>query len=151
MEKLYNTVYLAGSIRQEILDKKDEVAIDWRDDWQRKLEKQGYRVLSPMRHKRNKNYDYTPRLCHRDLMDVQKADFVLVNYLRPSVGTAFEICYAVYVCRKEVIVVNNSGFDTEKLSPWIRHHAGEIVNTIEEAIEVLNWYQEEELNKDVVP
>ena len=140
-KKFYPTVYLAGSIRKEIVEGRDGDSIRWRDNWQKRLESLGYIVLSPMRHKRNKNYDYTPRLCHRDLMDIKKADFVLVNYLQPSVGTSFEMCYAHFVCNTEVIVVNNSKTPNDKLSPFIRHHVGEITNSITEAIEVLEWYQ----------
>lgn len=149
MKKLYNTVYLAGSIKHEIRKMEDKECVDWREDWQEKLEKAGYRVLSPMR-KKKRPYDYKPRLCHRDLMDIEKADFVLVNYLRPSDGTAFEMCYARFVANTEVIVVNNSGLKEEDLSFFILNYAGDIVNTFEEALKILDWYQiESKLPKGV--
>src|ERR1700689_3736039 len=52
-----------------------------------------------------------------DLRDIEGADLILVNAIRPSWGTAMEIVYA-HLQGKRVVCVASP-----PVSPWLRYHA----------------------------
>jgi nucleoside 2-deoxyribosyltransferase len=120
--------YLAGPINGCT----DNECKDWREYATKEL-REG--VIDPMRN------DYRGRECQpgiasliveNDKRDIEEAEFVLVNYDRPSVGTSMEILYA-HSLGKPVFVVRKPGTE---LSPWLTYHATEIFDTFYEAC---NW------------
>ncbi len=70
-----------------------------------------------------------------DKKDIRSSSFVLVYFIRPSVGTSMEILYA-YEQEIPVYVVNEF---KKELSPWMLYHASYIFNTLEEAIDKINY------------
>lgn len=65
-----------------------------------------------------------------DKQDIDGCDFILVNYDKPSVGTAMEILYA-WERKKPVITVCKEG---TSISPWLRYHSTLICHSFDEAI-----------------
>ena len=61
-----------------------------------------------------------------DKRDVREADVILVNYIKPSVGTSMEIFYA-WGIGKPVIVW--CAADTN-ISPWLRYHSTAFVHSL---------------------
>jgi nucleoside 2-deoxyribosyltransferase len=65
-----------------------------------------------------------------DKRDVRECDVVLVNYDKPSVGTAMEVFYAwtlgkpvITMCREDAVI-----------SPWLRYHTTSFVHSLNDAI-----------------
>lgn len=65
-----------------------------------------------------------------DKIDVAASDVIIVNYDKPSVGTAMEILFAwqigkpiVVVCRRDAVI-----------SPWLRYHSHVIVDSFHAAV-----------------
>ncbi len=52
-----------------------------------------------------------------DLQDVRDADIILVNYNKPSIGTAMEVFYASHDLQK--FVVGFSTFEFKECNPWM--------------------------------
>lgn len=64
------------------------------------------------------------QIVEEDKKDILKADLVLVNYYKPSVGTSMEIFFS-YMFTKHVVLVDNRKEKERaayQLSPWITHH-----------------------------
>jgi hypothetical protein len=70
-----------------------------------------------------------PDLVEEDKIDIEMSDVVLVNYTKPSTGTAMEIILA-WMQNKRVIVVNPLGL---QLSPWIHYHAHKVYDDMYQA------------------
>ena len=147
-------IYLAGSIRRELLDGKLSDAVEWRKEFAKLLSKHGYEAISPMR-KKLKRLGTSSEVVTRDLMDISKSDalIALIKKDTSSVGTPMEIFYASYIRGIPVIIIceekiasdklkdrNEILANKEKISPWYRYLATSIVENIEEAIEVLDWF-----------
>lgn len=65
-----------------------------------------------------------------DKRDVRESDLILVNYVKPSVGTSMEVFFA-WTIGKPVIV----WCDAEaNISPWLRYHSTAIVHSFEDAM-----------------
>jgi hypothetical protein len=115
----------------------DEEAGGWRKAATTHLNGFGITTLDPM----DRDYRYTeygddpesvlPDLVEEDKIDIEMSDVVLVNFTKPSTGTAMEIILAWQRC-KRVIVVNPLGL---QLSPWIYYHAHEVYGSMHEAYE----------------
>ena len=113
----------------------DEEAGDWRKAATLHLNSFGIHTLDPM----DRDYRYTsygdnpestlPDLVEEDKIDIEMSDVVLVNYTKPSTGTAMEIILA-WQRAKRVIVVNPKGL---QLSPWIWYHAHKVYGSMHEA------------------
>jgi len=148
-------VYLAGSIHHEFMNDKLNEVYKWRDEVSEKLVENGFLPVSPMRNKENGRYGSVKEIVVRDLNDVSKCDAMIVYMKSPlmSGGTAMEMFYASYILNIPIIVVTtkdihdkDSSFDDlspeegkSKLSPWIIYFATSIVNSFDEAVDVLNW------------
>ena len=93
-------------------------------------------VLNPMvRDCRKKEERIDPTwLINADVIDIINSDFLLVKATKPSWGTAMELVYARFMHKFVVAYVE----DGSGSSPWLRFHTNVIVNSLEEAIEIIN-------------
>ena len=135
------TIYLGGSINglnpDEVLEKFDMV--------QEGLEFLGFEVLSPTRGKKvsrrkGEFVGYEPNeIVHRDLRDIDNADYMLALFEVPGIGTSMEIIYARLTMNIPVIVVSTDPRVTEHY--WIKSLASKILPDIESAyIYLKEWY-----------
>lgn len=123
-------IYLSGPIQHcEDIEKRD-----WREYAEDHLE---YETLNPLRHEFIKYKDATKEECQvlvdLDKIDIMQSKVVLVNYTRPSSGTAMEILFAFNTMKKVYVIKS-----TEVLSPWVIAHCHKIFNSVEEAVEYIN-------------
>lgn len=123
----HKTIYLSGPI----MDVHAGEARDWREVAKRLLGRE-FRTLDPMR--RNfvdRQVDSANEIVEFDLQDVRDADILLVNYCKPSIGTAMEVFYAAHDLGK--FVVTFSPFTFKDCSPWIVRYSTKILGSLEEA------------------
>lgn len=124
-------LYLAGPI----YGCTDEECRDWRE-WVKS--RWPGETLDPMRRDYRGHEDLE---CHAivegDKADINICDALLVNYTKPSAGTTMEMLYA-WERGKVVVVVTPSG---ERVSPWVRYHAWDVVGSLEDAVRVLDIYR----------
>ncbi len=117
-------VYLAGPIFQC----EDHECIDWREA--AKLLLDGIQVIDPMvSDYRGKTDENCAKIVEQDKADIDASDVVLVNYVKPSAGTAMEMLYARERGRKVFVVCGD-----DEVSPWIRYHAKGVFKTLGEAV-----------------
>lgn len=125
--KKTKTIYLSGPIMEEHCG----IAREWRDTAKQLLERE-YRLLDPMRRKFvDREVDSANEIVEFDLLDVRKADIVLVNYNRPSIGTSMEVFYASHVLGKFVVAF--SPYEYRECSPWMVRYCTKILNSLEDA------------------
>jgi nucleoside 2-deoxyribosyltransferase len=116
-------VYLCGPINGCT----DEAATNWREWVKARLPD----TLDPMRRDYRGLEDlHVHEIVDGDKADIDRCDAVLVNYDRPSVGTAMEVLYA-YERKRFVVVVARSD---AAISPWMRRHAHVIVDSFADAL-----------------
>lgn len=121
------TIYLSGPIMEE----HDGIAREWRET-AKSLLRSDYRLLDPMRRKFvDREVDSANEIVEFDLLDVRKADIVLVNYNRPSIGTSMEVFYASHVLGKFVVAF--SPYEYRECSPWMVRYCTKILGSLEEA------------------
>ena len=121
------TIYLSGPIMEE----HDGIAREWRETV-KLLMGNSYRLLDPMRRKFvDREVDSANEIVEFDLLDVRKADIVLVNYNRPSIGTSMEVFYASHVLGKFVVAF--SPYEYRECSPWMVRYCTKILGSLEEA------------------
>jgi nucleoside 2-deoxyribosyltransferase len=116
-------VYLCGPINGCT----DAEASDWREA----VKKHFPDAVDPMkRDYRGKEAESYREIVDLDKRDVRSVDVVLVNYVKPSVGTAMETFYAwtlgtpvVLWCAPDAV-----------LSPWLRYHSTSIVHSLDAAV-----------------
>lgn len=120
-----NVVYLCGPINGCT----DDEATTWRDAFARIWP---HDTLDPMVRDYRGIEDVSLReIVVLDKKDVRNSDVILVNYIKPSVGTAMEVFYA-WTLGKPVVVWCESG---ASLSPWMVYHSTITVNTIDAAVD----------------
>lgn len=118
-------VYLCGPINGCT----DSECIDWRTE-----AKQKFSTIDPMdRDYRGRELECINEIVELDKLDIDTCDVLLVNYVKPSVGTSMEIFYA-WTLGKPIFVVAPTGII---LSPWLIYHSTEILNTFEGAYKKL--------------
>lgn len=118
-------IYLAGPIFQC----EDHECINWRLDAKQKL--QGFNVIDPMeRDYRGVTDENCEKIVEGDKSLIDSSDILLVNHLKPSVGTSMEILYA-WQKEKKVYAVCNNG----TVSPWLLYHCSRIFRSLSEAID----------------
>lgn len=124
-------VYLAGPIFQ--CD--DHECITWRDKVKENLS--GYVFLDPMqRDYRGVTDQFVSDIVEGDKNDIDSADILLVNHVKPSVGTSMEILYA-WERKKEIYIISPSNEN----SPWLIYHSTKIFHSINEVIVFLSLSQ----------
>lgn len=122
------TVYLCGPINGCT----DEECKNWREEAKGVLK---CKTLDPMRRDyRGREDDCVREIVELDKIDVEFSDILLVNYVKPSVGTSMEIMYA-WSRGKMIVTVARA---EESVSPWLRYHSHFIFNTFEEAFRFIN-------------
>ncbi len=129
------TIYLAGPIAgcsdAECRTWREEVAQKWPGA-----------VLNPLRRDyrwevANGQIDsvLAAMIVENDKEDIRAAHGVLVYWDRPSVGTSMEIIYAHSLRKPIVVIMAEHHIDT--CSPWIWHHASELVTTIDQGLTIM--------------
>jgi nucleoside 2-deoxyribosyltransferase len=121
-------IYLCGPINGCT----DSEAMDWREAVkQSRLYMEQARFVDPMKrdYRGREHADYR-EIVDLDKRDVRGVDVVLVNYVKPSVGTAMEVFYAWTL---GIPVVLWCAPDAN-LSPWLRYHSTIIVHSLDEAV-----------------
>lgn len=120
-------LYLCGPIN----GCSDSEAKDWRNYVKRIWDG---KCIDPMRRDyRGEEGSAYKEIVELDKVDVATCDALLVNYEKPSVGTAMEVLFGwqlgkpvVVVCRPETII-----------SPWLRYHSRFITHSFETALSAL--------------
>jgi len=121
-------IYLCGPI----MDETGGAARMWRRVARRKLGRQ-FALLDPMRRNfKDREVDSANEIVEFDLQDVREADILLVNYSKPSIGTAMEVFYAAHDLGKFVVAF--SPFTFKDCSPWMVKYCTKILPTIDAAI-----------------
>jgi nucleoside 2-deoxyribosyltransferase len=104
---------------------------DWRESAKSLLDTT---TLDPMRRDyRGKEAEHVNDIVHGDLDDIRRSQFVLVNAVRPSWGTAMEIVYAHQL---GIPVVAWTG--DASVSPWLRYHSESTHPALGAAIDHIN-------------
>ncbi len=117
-------VYLCGPINGCT----DAEASNWRDE----MKEHFPNSIDPMK----RDYRGVEEAAYREIVDLDKrdvreCDIVLVNYIKPSVGTAMEVFYA-WTIGKPVIVWCA---DDTVISPWMRYHSTAFVHSVPAVID----------------
>ena len=100
---------------------------DWRAAWQSFYP----RAIDPMRRDyRGREAESYREIVELDKLDIRQCDALIVNYVKPSVGTSMEIFYAWQIGKPIVLICAPS----ESLSPWLRYHCTRIVHTVKDAL-----------------
>ena len=119
-------VYLCGPINNCT----DEECRDWREYTKNYLPD----TLDPMRRDyRGKEDQHITDIVELDKIDVCNCDALIVNYIKPSVGTSMEVLYA-WERGKFIVVVHKEG---ASLSTCLLYHSHKTVTSFEQAICVL--------------
>ena len=132
-------IYLYGPI----MDEHEGHARAWREGAKRDLSRD-FLLLDPMRRNfKDREVDSANEIVDFDLQDVREADILLVNYSKPSIGTAMEVFYASHELGRFVVAF--SPFTFKDCSPWMVRYCTKILPTLGEAI---LYIQEHFLNLD---
>lgn len=124
-------VYLCGPI----MDEHDGVARAWRQEAIRQL-KDDFILLDPMRRNfKDREVDSANEIVEFDLQDVRDADIVLVNYSKPSIGTAMEVFYASHDLNKFVVAFAPYAF--KDCNPWMVRYCTKILPSLEQACQYI--------------
>lgn len=119
--------YLCGGIN----GLPDSDCKDWREKAKQILASE---TIDPMRRDyRGRESECVKDIVEGDLRDIQACNFVLVNAVRPSWGTAMEVFYASSIGKPSVAFVGDAA-----PSPWLLYHTSTITRTLEEAVDWIN-------------
>lgn len=111
-------------------------AREWRSK-AKELLSENFDLLDPMRRSFvDRAVDSANEIVRFDLQDVDDAAIILVNYSKPSIGTAMEVFYAGHV--RDKFVVAFSPFSFQDSSPWMVKYCTKILPSLEEAAEYIN-------------
>lgn len=96
-------------------------------------------ILDPMRRNfKDREVDSANEIVEFDLQDIRSSDILLVNYNKPSIGTAMEVFYASKELGKFVVAF--SPFDFEECSPWMVRYCTKILPSLEHAIKYISMH-----------
>jgi nucleoside 2-deoxyribosyltransferase len=120
-------IYLAGPIFQC----EDSECIDWREEVKSQLK--GYQIIDPMeRDYRGVTDENYKKIVEEDKYLIDSCDIILVNHLKPSVGTSMEILYA-WERKKQILIIS----ENSNLSPWLIYHSHEIFPSLKQALDYI--------------
>ena len=120
-------IYLCGPI----MDEHEGQARAWREQAKADLA-DAFTLLDPMRRNfKDREVDSANEIVQFDLQDIRDADIVLVNYSKPSMGTAMEVFYGAHDLGKFMVAF--SPFSFKDSSPWMVHFCTKILPDLEEA------------------
>ncbi|RKX32503.1 MAG: hypothetical protein DRP22_02165 [Verrucomicrobia bacterium] len=121
-------IYLCGPI----MDVHEGHARQWREAAKKMLQEH-FTILDPMRRNfKDREVDSANEIVEFDLQDIRDADIVLVNYSKPSIGTAMEVFYASHDLGKFVVAF--SPFEFKDCSPWMVRFCTKILPDLESAV-----------------
>ncbi len=127
-------IYLCGPI----MDEQAGRARNWRRQAARQLGGD-FTLLDPMRRNfKDREVDSANEIVEFDLQDIRHADILLVNYNKPSIGTAMEVFYAAHDLGKFVVAF--SPFRFQDCSPWMVRYCTKILPTLEDATRYLTTH-----------
>lgn len=115
------------------MDCTDAECIDWRE-----YVKTNYKgkCFNPMdRDYRGKEGNFSVEIVEGDKKDIDQCDIILVNYVKPSIGTSMEILYG-WERDKQILVVSSQ--DQRTLSPWLIYHCHALFKDMGHAVRYLN-------------
>ena len=121
-------IYLSGPI----MDECPRAAATWRE---RAIEALGrdFLLLDPMRRDfKDREVDSANEIVEFDLQDIRAADLLLVNYNKPSIGTAMEVFYAAHNLGKFVVAF--SPFAFQDCNPWMVRYCTKILPSLDSAV-----------------
>lgn len=114
------------------MDEQGGTAREWRKTATKKLGRT-FALLDPMRRNfKDREVDSANEIVEFDLQDIRNADLLLVNYNKPSIGTAMEVFYASHNLGKFVVAF--SQFSFKDSSPWMVRYCTKILPTLEDSI-----------------
>jgi len=114
------------------MDEHGGLAREWRTRAQEALQGE-FVILNPMRRNfKDREVDSANEIVEFDLQDVRDADVILVNYTKPSIGTAMEVFYASYDLNKFVIAFSH--FTFKDCNPWMVKFCTKILPSLQDAI-----------------
>ncbi|MCS6771878.1 MAG: nucleoside 2-deoxyribosyltransferase [Kiritimatiellae bacterium] len=120
-------IYLCGPI----MDEHEGHARAWRQK-AKELLAHDFILLDPMRRNfKDREVDSANEIVEFDLQDIRDADILLVNYNKPSIGTAMEVFYASHDLGKFVVAF--SPFSFKDCSPWMIRFCTKILPNLEAA------------------
>ncbi len=121
-------IYLCGPIMYCTASE----STDWRSRTRERLGRR-FTLLDPMRRSFVDNaVDSANEIVEFDLQDIRAADLLLVNYSKPSIGTAMEVFYASHDLGKFVIAFSPLTF--KDCSPWMVRYCTKILPDLETAL-----------------
>ena len=124
-------IYLCGPI----MDEHEGHARAWRTLARQRLQS-SFTLLDPMRRNfKDREVDSANEIVEFDLQDVRDADIIIVNYNKPSIGTAMEVFYASHVLHKFVIAF--SPFSFQDCNPWMVKYCTKILPSLEAATDYI--------------
>jgi hypothetical protein len=128
---LMKKIYLCGPI----MDEKNGKARAWRKTATERLATD-FIILDPMRRNfKDREVDSANEIVEFDLQDVRDADIVLVNYNKPSIGTAMEVFFASHDLGKFVVAF--SPFKFKDCNPWMVKFSTKILPSLESAVDYI--------------
>ncbi len=128
MHAMRKQIYLCGPI----MDENPDTAVNWRERARRQLG-DAFILLDPMRRNfKDREVDSANEIVEFDLQDVREADILLVNYNKPSIGTAMEVFFAAHDLGKFIVAF--SPFEFRECSPWMVRYCTKILPSLEGAI-----------------
>ena len=123
---------LLSSLPAANADAEPAAAKDWRTRAKERLAGR-FIMLDPLRRNfRDNEIDSANEIVEFDLQDVRDADLLLVNYCKPSLGTAMEVFYAGHDLGKFVIAF--SPYTFADCSPWMVRFCTKILPDLESAL-----------------
>ncbi len=127
-------IYLCGPIH----DCDGPEIKDWRTRAKERLAGR-FILLDPIRRNfRDSEIDSANEIVDFDLQDIRDADLILVNYAKPSIGTAMEVFYAAHDLGKFVVAF--SPFPYEKCSPWMVRFTTKILPSLNDALDYIETH-----------
>lgn len=122
-------VYLSGAM----MNCTDEECRDWRAQATQSLNC-ATRDPVTLRDYRGREHEAIAEVVENDKADIDDCDILLVNYIKPSVGTSMEILYA-WERGKQVVLVAPRDI---VLSPWLLYHSHRVFSDMQDAITYIN-------------